>query len=103
MPLVQAPTASTVMPASRMRPRRLPLDEALSPGVEVAEALYRAHRTGIIHRDLKPGNIMLTKDGSKVLDFGLANWSTVVFISRPFAAKQVAQLHSQPTSAAALP
>jgi len=50
----------------------LPLKEALEYGIEIAEALDRAHRAGIVHRDLKPGNIMLTKSGAKLLDFGLA-------------------------------
>jgi Tol biopolymer transport system component/predicted Ser/Thr protein kinase len=50
----------------------LPADQGLRLGVEIAEALDRAHRQGIVHRDLKPGNIMLTKSGSKLLDFGLA-------------------------------
>ncbi len=40
--------------------------------VEIADALDKAHRQGIIHRDLKPGNVMLTKSGLKLLDFGLA-------------------------------
>src|SRR5204863_2798769 len=40
--------------------------------IEIAGALDRAHRHGIVHRDLKPGNIMLTKSGTKLLDFGLA-------------------------------
>jgi serine/threonine-protein kinase len=50
----------------------LPVDQALKIGVEIADALDKAHRAGITHRDLKPANIMLTKSGAKLLDFGLA-------------------------------
>lgn len=50
----------------------IPLQEVLRIGVAVAEALEVAHRQGIVHRDLKPGNIMLTKAGPKLMDFGLA-------------------------------
>src|SRR5437588_12534198 len=48
------------------------LDEALTIGIETADALARAHREGVVHRDLKPANVMLTKAGVKLLDFGLA-------------------------------
>ncbi len=58
--------------AQRLRKGRLPLKEALRIGIEVCEALDKAHRAGIIHRDLKPGNIMLTANGAKLMDFGLA-------------------------------
>jgi serine/threonine protein kinase len=50
----------------------LPLEQLLRYGIEIADALDRAHRQGIVHRDLKPGNVMLTKSGVKLLDFGLA-------------------------------
>src|SRR5579872_4737665 len=58
--------------AERLRKGAVPLNELLKTGIEVAEALEVAHRAGIIHRDLKPGNIMLTKSGAKLMDFGLA-------------------------------
>ncbi|HEY3123122.1 MAG TPA: protein kinase, partial [Thermoanaerobaculia bacterium] len=50
----------------------LPLEQTLRFGTEIADALDKAHRQGIVHRDLKPGNVMLTKSGVKLLDFGLA-------------------------------
>jgi len=58
--------------ADRLRRSPIPLKETLRIGMEVCEALDTAHRARIIHRDLKPGNIMLTKGGAKLMDFGLA-------------------------------
>jgi eukaryotic-like serine/threonine-protein kinase len=49
-----------------------PLEQVLRYGIEIADALDKAHRQGIVHRDLKPGNVMITKSGVKLLDFGLA-------------------------------
>ncbi len=61
--------------AARLAKGAIPLDQALQYAVQIAAALDHAHRHGIIHRDLKPGNIMVTKSGVKVLDFGLAKSS----------------------------
>ena len=58
--------------AERLTKGPLPIEQVMKIGGEVADALDKAHRRGIIHRDLKPGNIMLTKGGAKLMDFGLA-------------------------------
>jgi len=58
--------------AHRLMKGPLPLEQVLQYAIEIADALDKAHRKGVTHRDLKPGNIMLTKTGTKLLDFGLA-------------------------------
>jgi serine/threonine-protein kinase len=67
MELVEGQTLSR-----RLEHGPLPLDQALRYAAEIADALDKAHRAGIVHRDLKPDNIMVTKTGVKLLDFGLA-------------------------------
>jgi serine/threonine protein kinase len=52
----------------------LPLNQVLRFGAQIAGALHHAHRAGITHRDLKPANVMITKNGAKLLDFGLAKF-----------------------------
>jgi Tol biopolymer transport system component/predicted Ser/Thr protein kinase len=58
--------------AQRLAKGALAIQQVLQYAIEIADALDKAHRKGITHRDLKPGNIMLTKSGTKLLDFGLA-------------------------------
>src|SRR5207342_2612626 len=58
--------------ADRVSRGPLSIEQVLRYGIEIADALDKAHRQGIVHRDLKPGNVMLTKLGAKLLDFGLA-------------------------------
>ncbi|HEY4932356.1 MAG TPA: protein kinase [Terriglobales bacterium] len=58
--------------ADRLMKGPLPPEDVLKYGGEICEGLEKAHRSGVVHRDLKPGNIMLTKTGAKLMDFGLA-------------------------------
>lgn len=64
--------------AKRLERGALPVPELLKTAMQIADGLDRAHRSGIVHRDLKPGNIVLTKGGAKLLDFGLAKPSSAV-------------------------
>ncbi len=80
--------------AERLVKGPLPLEQMLRYGTEIAGALEKAHRQGIVHRDLKPGNVMLTKSGVKLLDFGLAKVlqpepSVESLTSAPTAARDV--------------
>jgi tetratricopeptide (TPR) repeat protein len=60
---------------TRLESGRLSLDEAVDIAAQVAEGLAKAHSQGVVHRDIKPGNLMLTEDGVRILDFGLAKFA----------------------------
>src|SRR6202023_860470 len=64
--------------AKRLEKGPMPLEQILKYGMQLADALDKAHRSGVVHRDLKPGNIMLTPSGAKLLDLGLAKPATPV-------------------------
>jgi tRNA A-37 threonylcarbamoyl transferase component Bud32 len=69
--------------AVRLASGPLPLDQALRHGIAIADALTQAHRRGVLHRDLKPGNIMLTRSGVSLLDFGLARMAVDGSLAEP--------------------
>jgi eukaryotic-like serine/threonine-protein kinase len=74
--------------ADQLQKGALPQEQVLRIGAEVASALDTAHHSGVVHRDLKPGNIMLTKSGAKLMDFGVA---------KPVAGPAAAASHLTPT------
>jgi tRNA A-37 threonylcarbamoyl transferase component Bud32/dipeptidyl aminopeptidase/acylaminoacyl peptidase len=84
--------------AERLVKGPLPVDELLRIAIQIADALEKAHRSGIIHRDLKPANIMLTREGAKLLDFGLAKARAP--ISESGADLTASPTESQPLTAA---
>jgi Tol biopolymer transport system component/tRNA A-37 threonylcarbamoyl transferase component Bud32 len=82
--------------AERLSRGPLPIEQVLRYGTEIAEALDKAHRSGVVHRDLKPGNIVLTKSGAKLLDFGLAKFAQPALMNSDPNAATAAMSHQKP-------
>ncbi|MDP9794257.1 serine/threonine-protein kinase [Catenuloplanes nepalensis] len=76
LPYVVMELVSGVTLARRLRTEPLHLEAALRCCAEVAAALTAAHEEGLVHRDIKPANVMLTRQGAKVVDFGIAAVAT---------------------------
>jgi len=93
MEYVQGETLET-----RLQKGPLQLKQALDCGIQICDALEKAHRAGIVHRDLKPGNIMLTASGTKLLDFGLAKPVAAVLGARSLADKGSNQANLTPST-----
>src|ERR1043166_4003340 len=77
----------------------LAVSDTLRYGIEIADALDKAHRSGIIHRDLKPGNVILTSGGAKLLDFGLAKAMDAALIASTSQHSITAMLPDEPLTA----
>src|SRR6266571_9249084 len=80
--------------ADRLAKGPLPVAQILKYGTDICEGLERAHRSGVVHRDLKPGNIMLTKSGAKLMDFGLAKSEPVPALATAAASSLTIELSS---------
>jgi Tol biopolymer transport system component len=83
--------------AQKLEAGPLPMEDVLRLGIQIADALEKAHASGVIHRDLKPGNIMLTERGVKLLDFGLAK------LHEPATQSSVTVMGALPTAAGTAP
>jgi eukaryotic-like serine/threonine-protein kinase len=83
--------------AKRLEKGPLPLEQVLKYGMQIADALDKAHRGGVVHRDLKPGNIMLTPSGAKLLDFGLAKPAAALATAATLTATQNSPVTEQGT------